>query len=158
MNSKHILLGLLRENEGVAAQVLMHLGLRLEKVRAQLGATVQRAEEKRSEACSSWFPLLDRFHDEVGEPDSRVLSVLPKPLMPPIKIVVGTVPRFPVSTLKAVLLPDEIGSPCFQALVPLISPESVARFRDNHRGWVQLAFDEIKPRNTLRGDAPHCFA
>jgi hypothetical protein len=64
--------------------------------------------------------------------------------MPPIKVVVGTVPRFPVSTLKAVLPPDYTRSPYFQALVPLMSPESVARFRDNHRGWVQLAFDEIK--------------
>ena len=144
VSCEYLLLGLLRENEGVAAQVLMNLGLRLENVRAQLGGIVQRAEEERTEGCSPWFPLLHKFHDEAGEPDPRVLSVLPKPLMPPIKIVVGTVPRFPVSTLKAVLPLDDTRAPYFQALVPLISPESVARFRDNHRGWVQLAFDEIK--------------
>jgi ATP-dependent Clp protease ATP-binding subunit ClpC len=33
VGTEHLLLGLLRETEGVAAQVLMNLGLKLEKVR-----------------------------------------------------------------------------------------------------------------------------
>ena len=40
VGSEHILLGLLRETEGVAAQVLMNAGLRLEKVRAEVQAIV----------------------------------------------------------------------------------------------------------------------
>jgi len=36
VGTEHILLGLLREQEGVAAQVLMNLGLRLEEVRAEV--------------------------------------------------------------------------------------------------------------------------
>ena len=36
VGTEHILLGLLREQEGVAAQVLMHLGLTLEKVREEV--------------------------------------------------------------------------------------------------------------------------
>ena len=36
VGSEHILLGLLREHEGVAAHVLMHLGLNLEGVRDEL--------------------------------------------------------------------------------------------------------------------------
>ena len=43
VGTEHLLLGLLRETEGVAAQVLMNLGLKLEVVRAEvlnlLGAT-----------------------------------------------------------------------------------------------------------------------
>ena len=38
VGTEHILLGLLREEEGVAAQVLMNLGLPLEKVRAAVRA------------------------------------------------------------------------------------------------------------------------
>jgi len=36
VGTEHLLLGLLREEEGVAAQVLMNLGLRLEKVREEV--------------------------------------------------------------------------------------------------------------------------
>ena len=36
IGTEHILLGLLREQEGVAAQVLMNLGLKLEEVREEL--------------------------------------------------------------------------------------------------------------------------
>ena len=45
VGTEHILLGLLREQEGVAAQVLMNLGLKLEEVREEvlnlLGAGVE---------------------------------------------------------------------------------------------------------------------
>jgi len=47
VGTEHILLGLLRENEGIAAQVLMNLGLKLEDVRQEvlnlLGAGVEDA-------------------------------------------------------------------------------------------------------------------
>ena len=36
VGTEHILLGLLREQEGVAAQVLMNLGLKLEDVREEV--------------------------------------------------------------------------------------------------------------------------
>src|SRR5256885_9069639 len=36
VGTRHVLLGLLREQEGVAAQVLMNLGLQIEEVRAEL--------------------------------------------------------------------------------------------------------------------------
>lgn len=36
VGTEHLLLGLLREEEGVAAQVLMHLGLSLEAVRSEV--------------------------------------------------------------------------------------------------------------------------
>jgi ATP-dependent Clp protease ATP-binding subunit ClpC len=49
VGTEHLLLGLLREHDGVAAQVLMNLGLKLEEVREEvlnlLGAGQQQSEE-----------------------------------------------------------------------------------------------------------------
>ncbi len=78
VGTEHILLGLLREQEGVAAQVLMNLGLKLEEVREEvlnlLGHGLEGEEESgsertgraesRSEARSkakSKTPALDSF-------------------------------------------------------------------------------------------------
>ena len=76
VGTEHILLGLLREQEGVAAQVLMNLGLKLEEVREEvlnlLGHGLESEEdmgdrsrgEERSEARSkgkSKTPALDSF-------------------------------------------------------------------------------------------------
>ena len=48
IGTEHLLLGLIRENEGVAAQVLMNLGLKLEEVREEvlelLGADMSNSE------------------------------------------------------------------------------------------------------------------
>jgi len=48
ISTEHILLGLLREDEGYAAQVLMNLGLRLEQVRTVIQAIPVRAEDEGS--------------------------------------------------------------------------------------------------------------
>ncbi len=52
VGTEHLLLGLLRESEGVAAQVLMNLGLKLEKVREEvlnlLGAGLESTEMSTS--------------------------------------------------------------------------------------------------------------
>lgn len=48
VGTEHILLGLLREDEGFAAQVLMNLGLRLERVRAEIQGISGRSDEERS--------------------------------------------------------------------------------------------------------------
>ena len=78
VGTEHILLGLLREQEGVAAQVLMNLGLKLDEVREEVlnllghgleeGETAERAgrEGGSSEAPSgkggkSKTPALDSF-------------------------------------------------------------------------------------------------
>jgi len=69
VGTEHLLLGLLREHDGVAAQVLMNLGLKLEDVRTEvlniLGATMepeagaQQEEERRG--GKSKTPALDSF-------------------------------------------------------------------------------------------------
>ncbi len=46
VGTEHFLLGLLREDEAVAAQVLMNLGLRLDKVRAEIQAILQAWPEQ----------------------------------------------------------------------------------------------------------------
>ncbi len=47
VGTEHLLLGLLHEDEGIAAQVLMNLGLRFEKVRAEIEAIPGRSDEER---------------------------------------------------------------------------------------------------------------
>ncbi|MHC5087499.1 MAG: ATP-dependent Clp protease ATP-binding subunit, partial [Planctomycetota bacterium] len=77
VGTEHILLGLLRESEGVAAQVLMNLGLKLEDVRQEvlnlLGAGVEDntyqsmgmkmnpAAAKAAQTAKSKTPALDSF-------------------------------------------------------------------------------------------------
>jgi ATP-dependent Clp protease ATP-binding subunit ClpC len=80
VGTEHLLLGLLREHEGVAAQVLMNLGLKLEEVREEvlnlLGAGVDPEEAtsgKSSESSSSGkqgkskTPALDSFGRDLTE-------------------------------------------------------------------------------------------
>ncbi|MEW6355634.1 MAG: ATP-dependent Clp protease ATP-binding subunit [Planctomycetota bacterium] len=67
IGTEHILLGLLRENEGVAARVLLNLGLKLEEVREEvlslLGAEFppEAEEEKPDKKSKSKTPALDSF-------------------------------------------------------------------------------------------------
>jgi ATP-dependent Clp protease ATP-binding subunit ClpA len=63
VGTEHILLGLMREQEGVAAQILMNLGLKLEEVRAEvlnlLGHGIEGAEgrtESGSRNLGAWRP------------------------------------------------------------------------------------------------------
>ncbi|MDA0589259.1 MAG: ATP-dependent Clp protease ATP-binding subunit [Planctomycetota bacterium] len=78
VGTEHLLLGLLRESEGVAAQVLMNLGLKLEDVREEvlnlLGHGIESAEggERASatpggKASKSKTPALDSFGRDLTE-------------------------------------------------------------------------------------------
>src|SRR5215471_17612000 len=74
IGTEHLLLGLIRENEGVAAQVLMNLGLKLEEVREEvlelLGADMSNSESSpQSEKSSkkSKTPALDAFGRDLTE-------------------------------------------------------------------------------------------
>ncbi|MCD4825973.1 MAG: ATP-dependent Clp protease ATP-binding subunit [Phycisphaerae bacterium] len=84
VGTEHILLGLLRENDGVAAQVLLNLGLKLEDVREEvlnlLGAGVEPAEAgqvagapaaegrpKGGRRTKSKTPALDNFGRDLTE-------------------------------------------------------------------------------------------
>ena len=73
IGTEHILLGLLRENEGVAARVLLNLGLKLEEVREEvlslLGAEFppEPEEEKPEKKSKSKTPALDSFGRDLTE-------------------------------------------------------------------------------------------
>ncbi|MGH7214440.1 MAG: ATP-dependent Clp protease ATP-binding subunit, partial [Tepidisphaeraceae bacterium] len=76
VGTEHLLLGLLREHDGVAAQVLMNLGLKLEDVREEvlnlLGAGVESEEPQQQEKQSgakgkSKTPALDSFGRDLTE-------------------------------------------------------------------------------------------
>src|SRR6202453_3956217 len=75
VGTEHLVLGLLREHDGVAAQVLMNLGLKLEEVREEvlklLGAGVEseepQAQEKQGQNRKSQTPALDSFGRDLTE-------------------------------------------------------------------------------------------
>src|ERR1051326_4936836 len=78
VGTEHLLLGLLREQEGVAAQVLMNLGLRLEDVREEvlnlLGHNMETDEgsesaggERQATKGKSKTPALDSFGRDLTE-------------------------------------------------------------------------------------------
>jgi ATP-dependent Clp protease ATP-binding subunit ClpC len=74
VGTEHLLLGLLREHDGVAAQVLMNLNLKLEEVREEvlnlLGAGVETEEqpqEKQGGKTKSKTPALDSFGRDLTE-------------------------------------------------------------------------------------------
>ncbi len=81
VGTEHLLLGLLREQEGVAAQVLMNLGIKLEEVREEvlnlLGAGVENEEAAQSPGAGnpelgrkggrSKTPALDSFGRDLTE-------------------------------------------------------------------------------------------
>src|SRR6186713_1203785 len=77
VGTEHLLLGLLREKDGVAAQVLMNLGLKLEEVREEvlnlLGAGVESegtsggTEGKEGNKSKSKTPALDSFGRDLTE-------------------------------------------------------------------------------------------
>jgi ATP-dependent Clp protease ATP-binding subunit ClpC len=74
VGTEHLLLGLLREHDGVAAQVLMNLNLKLEEVREEvlnlLGAGVETeepAQENKSQKGKSKTPALDSFGRDLTE-------------------------------------------------------------------------------------------
>ncbi|MBN2712731.1 MAG: ATP-dependent Clp protease ATP-binding subunit [Planctomycetes bacterium] len=69
IGTEHLLLGLLREQEGMAAQVLLNLGVKLEDVRAEVmellgaepSAESQASGESSAQAAESPTPALDSF-------------------------------------------------------------------------------------------------
>ncbi len=78
VGTEHLLLGLLREQEGVAAQVLMNLGLKLEDVRDEVlnllspgiegGETSERGQAAgAAKAGKSKTPALDSFGRDLTE-------------------------------------------------------------------------------------------
>jgi len=75
IGTEHLLLGLLREQEGIAAQVLINLGLKLEEVRDEihnfLGSDLQSAggppRQGGSKRSKSETPALDSFGRDLTE-------------------------------------------------------------------------------------------
>ncbi len=69
IGTEHILLGLIREGEGVAARVLLNLGADLERVRAQvlqqLGGNATAAPPGKTKTRSQ-TPVLDQFGRDLG--------------------------------------------------------------------------------------------
>src|SRR5271170_1847242 len=73
VGTEHLLLGLLRERDGVAAQVLMNLGLKLEEVREEVlnllgaGVETEASPETKEAKAKSRTPALDSFGRDLTE-------------------------------------------------------------------------------------------
>ncbi len=73
IGTEHLLLGLIRENDGIAAQVLMNLGIKLEDVREEvlefLGAELPPEQEEKESGtpAKSKTPALDAFGRDLTE-------------------------------------------------------------------------------------------
>ena len=82
VGTEHILLGLIRENDGVAAQVLMNMGLKLEEVRATVvglaSGTEQQAQTPAIAAphTSDGSTVLPEMLDKLGTLDASQLYAL----------------------------------------------------------------------------------
>jgi ATP-dependent Clp protease ATP-binding subunit ClpC len=61
VGTEHLLLALLREEEGVASQVLMSLGLHLEELRREVLSILGQAPQRRQTLETKGTPSLDRF-------------------------------------------------------------------------------------------------
>ena len=80
IGTEHILLGLIREGEGVAAQVLVRQGARLDVVRAQVIALLGRQdlgltpslEEERLSIALSFFSKVDRLQETLDRIERRL--------------------------------------------------------------------------------------
>jgi hypothetical protein len=57
VGTEHILTGLLREDNGVAAQILMNLGLRIDKVRAEIGYVLAQSLDWGRQQYAAVSPL-----------------------------------------------------------------------------------------------------
>src|ERR1019366_3169232 len=71
IGTEHLLLGLLREGEGIAAHVLEDLGANLEKVRGEIDRLLHESgleeEAKEAQKKPSKTPLLDQFCRDLTE-------------------------------------------------------------------------------------------
>jgi ATP-dependent Clp protease ATP-binding subunit ClpC len=93
IGTEHLLLGLIREGEGVAAQVLEKLGASLDRVRDEVIKIVSRLE--RSSGA----------HDELeNAPGSEPLALQPRPVVPRCprcRAVIADVIQYETQTVKA---------------------------------------------------------
>ncbi len=66
VDTGHILLGLLRENGGVASQILMNLGLRLDEVRKEIEKVLRQPNDLEKEPCVSYAPAQSAVQADEG--------------------------------------------------------------------------------------------
>ncbi|MBL7133792.1 MAG: hypothetical protein ISS78_06820 [Phycisphaerae bacterium] len=106
VGSEHILLGLLREEEGVAAQVLMNLGLSLERTRREVRLVLGQEEIELNEQASGAKPSPSTDSSQDTKPQVAVTDFLADDLQPE-RSVLGDVAD--VIALGAAIEDDLVG-------------------------------------------------
>jgi hypothetical protein len=129
VGTEHILLGLLRENEGVAAQILMGFGLRLEGLRAEIENLLGRPTDREGE------PPAIRAVEQPANETAALPKACPKCGQPVVRVIWGWVHLFgreleDVQAGRAILAsPVEKGGPpwvCLQCSPKWSEVHSVA--------------------------------
>jgi ATP-dependent Clp protease ATP-binding subunit ClpC len=139
VGTEHLLLGLLREHDGVAAQVLMKLGLKLEEVREEVlslvgaGGNSERKESPntRAEPPGGFANLLGKARAADGKaahPGAFPVSITATP---------AALDRISFASMRAHLSPGSDGSPRID-----VDPD-IARFIMDSRGMraIELVID-----------------
>ena len=89
IGTEHILLGLIREGEGVAAQVLQKLGADLNRVRTQVIELLSGVRD--ADVLEPMIPILSTSAREVLEHAAKAARNLDHPFIEPVDILLGLV-------------------------------------------------------------------
>jgi len=91
------------------------------------------------------FPVLDMLETKSGAADQRVLQLTAEAAQSPIRLVFEQIPESPSGMLRELLNVDDIFSMYFQAKLPVLSVETIARFKPQMLGEALRAmFTEIR--------------
>ncbi|HJW47959.1 MAG TPA: Clp protease N-terminal domain-containing protein, partial [Candidatus Limnocylindria bacterium] len=156
MGTEHLLLGLVREGEGVAARVLDSLGVELSKVRASVETMIGRGPSTASPNEITLAPQLKQIisnaieesrklgHSHVGT-EHLLLGIVRQPESTAAKILASLAPDLEkvrhevIATLGRAAPP---GSPLLDSARPSGSGGPFDRFNDRAKRVLALAQDE----------------
>ena len=140
IGTEHLLLGLVREGEGIAAGVLESLGVNLEKVRAHVEAVLSGKSLPEPKSSPPVFP------PRIDQLDKRTIALLARSFEEAEQLGQPT-----VSTVHLVLaLMREDGSPAAQALSELGATNDDMRAEIESIYPPQLVDPELRPRLSER--------
>ena len=111
VGSEHLLLGLLREQEGVAAQVLMNLGVQLEDVREEILNLLERGPSDRDgiqTSPSGATSVIETLSEPTGKSPDDICTVTIDTVARPTDNVVTGLPSFERCQCESVLQGNDV--------------------------------------------------
>lgn len=134
IGTEHLLLGLVREGEGIAAQVFDSLGIRLDRVRAEVSHDLGEGGDEASPLTgrSLRMPGEERRRVQSGSPFESAMGFCRAIRVGPFVSVAGTAPIWPDGSVDPD--PEVQARRCFEIIVAALhdleaGPEHVTRTR-----------------------------